>query len=539
QTFDRHQFRVLLRTSLKLDWRGTNNPFAGYQNTKSKIPGMAVILGINFFASISLSGVVALVADEFSALVLSAGMGMLLVAIQVLLEFGNVIVSPNDYNILAPHPINSRTYYVTKLAHMLVYVGILSASLTILPAIVAGITMGAAAIPILILHYLLCNVFAAVFVVNIYTWILQKVDRQRLERWLGYVHTVMVLGVMLVLNGLFRFLKDAVKGFNVESVVWLKALPSYWFGTPIRLVLYGWDTLTFSLFLLGLLALFVLARYAFSHLSLSYAESLTRTAWSRRHTPTPGKTGPFIRLLTWRAGPEDLALLTLVRSNFKHDTQFRLGIMAIFPLMLFYLVYGMMIAEGGVRDPLNPLPGTDGIANMLFGFMATVSPYMILPAFQASKEWQAAWVFYATPLDRLKLVLAMTRFARLVIMLPMSITLFGLFCVLYGNPLHAAMHTVVLMLLSLIGVAVINTFRVYLPFARENTTASYQAAVLTPMLLSMALLGIPTAVISYVGYGGYLGWAASVGLLLLILLLFSRNRDRRIIRAAATWEFTG
>ncbi len=270
QKLDLHQVRAMVGVSLKHDWRGASNPMTGTVNKKSKFPGIMIIFIMNLIMSIFLGAIFIPVSGLFTGLVLAAAGAMTVVAIQVLLEFGNIIISPDDYHVIGPHPVNSRTFYTAKLVHLLIYVTILSATVSVAPAIFAAFATGSIwSAPVVLIHFWVTNVFAAVLVMNLYTLILKKVDRRRLERMLGYLHMILNIGFYIALNVVTRVAKKVLLGFDVESLPWLKILPSYWFASWIKLIEEGWDLYIFMLGLLGLAVLYGLSRMAFSYLSLT------------------------------------------------------------------------------------------------------------------------------------------------------------------------------------------------------------------------------------------------------------------------------
>jgi len=529
----------MIDVSFKNDWRGSSNPMTGGSGKKSKFPGILIILIMNVVMSIFLGAIFIPVSDLFAGMVLAATGAMVVVAVQVLLEFGNIIITPDDYHVIGPHPVNSRTFYTAKLVHLLIYVSLLSAAISIAPAIFAAVNAKSFwAGPIVLLHFWITNIFAAVLVMNLYTLILKKVDKHRLERILGYVHMGLNIGFYVGINVLTRVMKNVLIGFDIDTLPWMKALPAYWFAGGVRLGLSGWDWETFLIALLGLTILGGLARMAFSYLSLSYAESLTRTAWTRAvkaRRPIP----PFVQNLWYRiSNHEERALLTLVRANFKHDIQFRLGILAFIPLLLLYMIYGFITAGGNVRDPLAPLPETQVMTNILLGMAVIILPNMILSIMQTSKSWKAAWVFFATPLDRVNLIRAVDRIIMTVIVLPIGLLMCGMFIYMYGNLIHGVLHAAFMVLMTATGLTFLNIFSIRLPFAAESRPGNQVGSMIGPMLAAGVIFGVPIAVIASVGYGGYLGYAIVVVATLILNWLLGRGRVRRIRKVAATWEFT-
>jgi hypothetical protein len=541
QIIDWQQLRSIVKISLINDWRGANNPMTGSASKKGKFPGILVIMIMNLILSIFLGFVFIPVSDLFAGMVLAATGAMAVVAIQVLLEFGNIIISPDDYYVIGPHPVNSRTFFTAKLVHLLIYVTILTASVSVVPAIFAAFAFKSAiAGPVVLIHFWVNCAFAAVLVMNIYTLILKKVDRRRLERLLGYVNMLLMIGFYMGLNVLTRVLKEALIGFNIEAYPWLKVLPAYWFAGPIRLVAQGWEWQTFILSLLGLALIIGLGKMAISYLSLSYAESLSRAAWtksgdSKRDLPR------FIKFIWGRSTSyEERALLMLTRANFKHDTQFRMGVMAMLPLVVFYAVYGFIISGPNVLDPLAPLPDAQATTNMLLGMAVVVLiPSMMMSIMQSSKSWQAAWIFYITPYNRVKMIHAIDRIVLWFIVAPFGLLMVVIFSYLYSDVLHALMHTLFLITMTITGLTLLSIFNIKLPFAHDNRPGSTMGSMIGPLILSLVVFGIPIAVIGNIGYGGYLGWAICMAAALILNWALGRGRIRRIRKVSATWEFTG
>lgn len=540
QTLDRHQVRSLVKASLKIDWRGAINPFTGHSVKKGKIPGMAIIILLNLFISLFLGTIFIKAVDLLTGITVAGGTAMLIVAIQVLLEFGNIIISPDDYHVISPHPVNSKTFYIAKLAHLFLYVTLLSLTVSLGPAIFAAFRFDSLwAVPAVLIHFWICCVFVSALMMVLYTVVLKAVDRRRLEKALGYLHMIAILCMYLGLNVLPRIIKRHVFDLDIQAFPWLKFVPSYWFGAGIDLVWTAWDLHKMLFMLLGMVFLFILGRIAVSYLSLSYAESLVRTGWTRIKKKR-SRLPKVIRDIWKRySNPEDNALWLLVRANFKHDIQFRIGIMGYLPLMLFYLLYGFTVGGTNIRDPLAPAEEAQGVSNLLFGFVAVIAPFMLMGVMQTSKAWRAGWIFFATPIDRLRMVLAAEKLAITLLIPPLTILYCILYTILYGNPLHAIMHTIAMITVALTGITLLSIFNIQMPFSVEHAPGKMASGTIQPMFLSMFIFGVPIGLVSFFGYGGYWGWLIFVSLALLLNYLLKIGRVRRIRRVSRQWEFVG
>jgi hypothetical protein len=540
QTIDWRQVRLLIRINIINDFRGVNNPFSGNATKRGKIPGIVILMLMNLLMSIFLGMLHLFINDFFTGLVI-AGLGaMSVVALQILLEFGHTIISPDEYYIIGPHPVTSKTFYIAKLAHLLAYVTVLSSTVSLAPAIFAAVTVKSFwAFPVTYLHGWITCSFASALLINLYTLILKKVDRVRMERILGYLHMFMIILIYLGIYILPHSMKTMFTDIDISTMPWLKAVPSYWFAAWVRLAETGWDLQTFILGIVGIVLFLALGGFAVSYLSLSYAESLGRASLRRQSEQKQNTGGRLSRLYYTLTTPEDRAVISLVRANFKHDTQFRMSVLGFIPLLLFYFIYGLIKAGSDVRDPLNPLPDTQVVTNLLFGLAVVIMPHMMYSVIHFSKSWRASWVFHATPIDPTRLVKAVNRVTTGLTAIPAGLLIGAMYIYLFGNILHAVMHTLFLLTTALIGLKVLNLFTVKIPFSQDRSTGSTVKGTLKPMFLAMFVLGTPISIINAVGYGGYLGWAGVMIAALLVNWVLGRFQFRRVRKFAATWEFIG
>ncbi len=138
QNVDKAQRNILYKTALKLDWRGSTNPFTAMQGKRGKFPGIVVVILMNIFFSFMLSMMFNIAPSFFLALVLASTGGMVIIAMQLLIEYSHIIISPDDYHVISPLPVNSKTYFQAKLYHLFVYVSILSLSVSFFPAVIGS-----------------------------------------------------------------------------------------------------------------------------------------------------------------------------------------------------------------------------------------------------------------------------------------------------------------------------------------------------------------------------------------------------------------
>ncbi len=523
----------MVRMSLKMDWRGSRNPWGGiHQAKKSKFPPLMLVIFTNFFFSLVLSIPFALGQELFFALVISSLGGMFFLTLQMLLEFNNLIITPTDYLVISPHPVNSRTFYTAKLIHLSVYVGILTAALAFLPALAAAVKYHSllAAVGTLV-TFSLGNLFAAFFVVNLYVFIIKKLKRSSMEKVLGYLQLLLMFLSYLSLISMSQIIAKA-GAFDFSRLTWLFLSPSYWFAAWVKMWSQGWNPTDFGTGMFGIAVLVLAYQFGASYLSLTYAESLAKPDDSK----SSASRGRIYSLLSRFLNSEEKAVLLLIRAQFQHDTKFRLTLMWLFGIMIAYLVYGSL-NNMVVRNPFNLAASGSSEGNFLFSLALAYLPIFVGDAVKYSPSFRAAWVFYATPLDRLKLVLAVKKVMILFFVVPFSLFLCAVFLYYFHNIVHALLHTFFLVLLTILVLSVYFMFQADVPFSKERTAGQTSASMIGMLLLASVISILPIILLSFLGYGGY-GWYTFFVVCLIGINLFLTNRQRRsFAKRIRTWEF--
>src|SRR5439155_10908801 len=168
---------------------------------------------------------------------------------------------------------------------------------------------------------------------------------------------------------------------------WMWANPGSWFAAFVSLTAGNATITTWVASAIAAGIGIACVPLAAGRLSLEYAQRLAETMVageppSRRRVRLPG----FRRA-------ESRAVALLVAAQFRFDQRFRMAILGIVPLILFYLLLGLN--QGALADPFSPGGGTAAGVPL---YMAVVFMPMTLHAsLQYSDSWRAAWIFFATP----------------------------------------------------------------------------------------------------------------------------------------------
>ena len=141
-----------------------------------------------------------------------------------------MILSPDEYQIVATYPIGSRTFFMAKQLHLLAYVNVLGAVVYLPSAVTAAVTNQN---PLLFLSLLIAGMMMATAIgmtfVLLYTLMLRIVNRETMQRVLGYTQLALVI---LIYFGYFvvtrMFGKETLAMLNGLKSNWLQLIPTAW-----------------------------------------------------------------------------------------------------------------------------------------------------------------------------------------------------------------------------------------------------------------------------------------------------------------------
>ena len=107
QAADWGQIRALFTAGIRMDLRSAR----ARQRGRIKIPPMIAMLVTYSVIGGLLAISLARTSGPFTFTLLTFSAAMFMTAITVIMEYSSVVVSPDDYGILAHRPVSSRTYY--------------------------------------------------------------------------------------------------------------------------------------------------------------------------------------------------------------------------------------------------------------------------------------------------------------------------------------------------------------------------------------------------------------------------------------------
>ena len=443
---DYEQWRVLTRTFVKLDfgplWRNLRGD-DGLATAARTIVGVSfLVLLMGSFGALP-AYVLWTNDDLWLGGAVLATQFMSITAAFLLVNHAAALVSPQDHGILGFRPVSSRTYFAVRLTTLFAHTLPPATMMAVLPLLAltvrpdASFSIVAAGIAVIYASVMATTLALAAG----YGWLLTIAGPRRFAVLLNYVQ---ILASLVTFSGLILIGdEDARQYFHSGTLPrtgWALLFPGVWLGSYLELAGGEIGLLEITAAGASVLAFLALARALGGKLSLEYAG---RLAGLLNAAATPATRSVWVPRVF---RDETRATAILVRSQFKNDIRFRMGVLAILPITLVYFFIGWR--SGDV--PGDPFLGDRGNAGstMLVQMAVFFLPDMLRQSLVMSDAYRASWVFHTTGADLTRLVMSSQIVIAALFILPYAGLLAIAFAFMWAHPGHALVHALFLAWMS-------------------------------------------------------------------------------------------
>ncbi len=463
---------------------------------------------------------------------------MIMIGGLILVEYHTVVISPDDYPVMGYRPIESRTYFFVKLANILFYVLTFTTTLS-LPSIVAFIfksgvnpMLGLAAF----LSIFLANLTISLAIILFYTYILQKVSLQRLKNFLALIQiglAFLIYSSFFIIPSLFE--NSTFPHFNFTNYPWLILLPSSWFSSCFIILIGKPVMLNWLLAALAILLMAVVGYFSFSKLSMTYSERMTALADRQivRKTSSRRFMNPF---LIFTRAHEERVVAKLIRNQFVYDNKFKMAVLGILPLTIFYLFIGL--EQGSLPNPFDTHQFEMSRTGLLY-LIVFLFPMMLRTYVTQSDAYLASWIFYTTPANLRRLILSEKNFLMIYFVLPFLLILGVIFYYYFNNILHVLLHILVLGLLAHLFLQLAFLYSPDLPFSRPNVKGSRSRNMALFLILVPFIIYLILPLIFKYVYSDAVSFAVFAIMILTVSLILESLIQVRVLQYLKNIEFTG
>lgn len=395
-------FRLLLWMKLTVDNRQEKS-ITQRSSKKDVSNAMLWVVVIYTFMGIFAGAVLLVISSVFVSMLIVFSLIMVMTAVALISDFTSVLLDTTDNAILLPRPIDSRTLAVARITHIVLYLLMITFSLSLATIIIGTIKFG----PLFTLGFLFALILAVLFVVfisNVFYLLLLRISgEEKFRDVILYFQIFMAAFAMGSYQLMPRLLGiEQVRNVTVSIKWWTYFLPPAWLAAPLdALARRNMNSPALIMTLLGvfipMLSIFVVIRYLAPGFSRALAQLGTiGEATQVRSGGDRGLGSFFSRLLC--SDPAERSVFKMVWRLVSRDRKFKLKTYPTFGYMMIIAAILMLYNDGNVLEALRSLPGTKKYLILLY-IGCVLIPLVILQH-RFSDQYEAAWMYYALPFTR-------------------------------------------------------------------------------------------------------------------------------------------
>jgi ABC-2 type transport system permease protein len=457
---DYGQWRALVIVALKLDFRVSSVGQTRFGREARAISNLILQAFLYTLFGAFIAFFLWINRDLFLVGTVAATYVAFIVGTAVLLDHNSVITSPADYAILGFRPVASRTYFLVKLTNILVYTTALTWLAAWLPITVALLRYGWPTGLALTLAIFASSTSMTLAIALGYAWALQVVGRHVIERVLSYVQffmSIAVYGGQLVMSRMAA--RSALMAMSLPKTPVVLLYPGTWFASYLEIANGRTSAMEILPALASIGALVFMASKLGGRLSLEYSERLGALTTAERVRASTARTAGRAPVL-FNTG-EARAVALLVRSQFRHDLRFRMGVLGVVPFTLIYMWLGLR--DGALTDPF--VAGA-AMQSWPVTMVILTCPSMLRMHLTNSDAYRASWIFFTTPCDRMQIVRASKNVLIAGFLVPYLLFVFAIYAYVIRQVVHVAVHIAFLGLFAHLLLQVALLVDPALPFSR-------------------------------------------------------------------------
>jgi ABC-2 type transport system permease protein len=329
---------------------------------------------------------------------------MVMIAMTLITDFSSILLDTSDNTIILPRPVNSRTLYISRLMHILLYLAQIMVGLVLVPSAFIWLKYGF----VVLLFFIAGTTFSVItgiFVTNaFYLLILQFANEEKLKNVINYFQIMMAIVVM----GSYQILPRMLGRFDLEDYVfeyqwWNYFVPPIWMAAAMEAVYYQLTDLQHLVLSIMAITLPILGIYLVNkYLTPVFGRKLGIIGVDNSPSVKPAQKGKsnFVQRISGRItkGNLERGAFELVYSILSRDRKIKLK---IYPSIGYILIFGLIFLmrdRQSLESTWESLPQSDYFLVLIYlAFMVLQITIFEIPY---SDDFKASWIYFSTPLAR-------------------------------------------------------------------------------------------------------------------------------------------
>lgn len=534
-------FRALLRAYVLMDFRSQQFGRATASKPKDLITPLFWVVGQYLLLSVITCAVLFARVDAFFFALVNLGVSMLVIGTSLIVEFNEVVLDPEDLNVIGHQPVPLRTYSAARMVNLLGYVLLMTIALNLFPAIM-GLGLrdtGWLYLPAYTAAAFLGNLAVVGLLLLLYTSLMSGRPGDAIREVLAWTQTILIMVAFYGGQAIFRDSQDRLETAAYNLPDWIMYLPPAWLAHFVDSTSPASNGTKWWIPGLGVLFNVALWTLVMQRISTLYARMQPGgAAWQRASLPVlrqPGKLGGVLARVLTRSRTETAAFW-LCSTMLRRDHDLRMRSWPSLGMVIALVLLGLFTGQLG--DPFVSQTTSAVVLPIASLYLLAYPLPTIIHNLNFSRDYGASWLLWSAPIgDRVAFAEGMRKAVTYKILFPLLAALLILFAIVWRDPLHALAHTVVGWLV-IVGaghatqVGLMRKFPFSAPAARGSITGSIAlfAGVVNASAMTLAVIHY-FAVRSLPGFVIY--FTALAGLVFTLKMLSQRVIQQRFAVAAS------
>ncbi|MEL6109462.1 MAG: hypothetical protein AAFU85_25925 [Planctomycetota bacterium] len=531
--------KALLYAFLVMDFR--NQAFGQVTRTGDRdiFSPLYWVTGQNLLISCFVAGILFARVEAYAFALICLGVSMLVCVTSIIVEFNEIILSPDDLHVLGHQPVSYKTYAVARLANLFLYIAYIILTMSVVPMILgAGLREST---PWFAALYAMASVVGSflaagciiLFYVTFFTGPSEKV-----RETLAWSQAVLMLITGYGGQAVLRDTRDQLEVAVYHLPEWTQWTPPGLLGRFVVSSNNGiagveWWILGAATGLTALVWFLVYANLARAYARLPAAKVDPRsTMLPPLKTPGDLFGGITRRLLS--DNPDEQSAYWLCRTMLGRDHNLRMRIWPTFGITIAFLGIGFFTGE--LVDPL--LVRGQSVAITLTAIYSLVLPLpTIWYGMRFSKEHPSAWILSAAPIsDAAAFARGIEKAILIWVMLPFLAVLTLVLAAVWNDPVHVGLHVAAATMLVIFS-AFFSSGLIFrqIPFSQPLGRGEMLGPV-APLLAAAGSVAMLLGGLHYLA-SARLSWFCGYLLLLAVITVATYFHSRRVIRRRCNLEW--
>ena len=463
---DGGQLKALIRVSLLSEWRQQQHQTGGKRRIPVLVRSLIFYLIMGFGLGFSLITRVQPVLYTLFCYTYF----MMMTCFAMILEGSQVLLIPEDLDVIMHRPVSSATFFLARMIHMMIFILVFSAGLCFGPAVVASFYPDIPRLfPLVFWGVAYAAVlFTAAGIILLYTWMLRLIRFEKLKSMIYIIQFVFTMILLLIYQFIARSgWESSAAGFQINES-WAQWLPPGWFTLIAGSVIQTGMHIPFAVFfIMGVIVL--VGSAGFQRLSVNYMQdvsllSLHRPEQKKKSAIPVPRRSVLSRLFS---DPEHRAGFFLALQMLRRDKLVKMTVLPTAAIPVVILLWGFI--EGDIMDPfITSVTGQGSTGFQMLPFFIAFMFFMIMRGAVYSQDWEAGWIYQSAPIGYPHQFIHGAQLGFITgVIVPFYVLLLIILCSRL-NLLHALEHTFFLFCLGMAFLAILNLKKSEFPFSKKR-----------------------------------------------------------------------